>query len=284
VRIGLPRVHGGPADQVGTPAEEGGGGKILMLERGAFDGVHAAMMVHPSPVEQVAMTCLAIDIFDVHYHGKAAHASAWPEAGINASDAVTVAQTAIGLLRQHLRPTDRVHGIVTRGGEAANIVPAHTTAWFCVRARTLAELAEVRRRVDRCFEAGALATGCTMEIVPQSPSYSEMQADEEIGAVYRANAEALGRSFPEIPEEIRQRTAASTDMANISLVIPTIHPMLGLDCFPATNHQPEFAAQCVTPKADRSLLDGAVAMAWTAIDLAASEAVRGRLMARTTGS
>jgi amidohydrolase len=267
---------------LGTPAEEGGGGKILMLDGGAFAGIHAAMMVHPGPVEQVSMPCLAIDVFDVHYHGKSAHASAWPEQGINAADALTIAQTAIGMLRQHIRQTDRIHGIVTKGGSAPNIVPAETSAWFCVRSKDLAELAELGPRVQRCFEAGALATGCTMDVVQQSPPYSEMKADTEIGGLYRANAEALGRRFPDIPDEIYRRTAASTDMANVSLAMPTIHPMLGLDSAPAVNHQPEFAAECVTPKADRAALDGAMAMAWTSIDLATTEAVRSRLLAATT--
>jgi amidohydrolase len=267
---------------LGTPAEEGGGGKILMLERGAFSGIHAAMMVHPSPVDEVSRPCLAIDVFDVYYHGKAAHASAYPEQGINAADALTIAQTAIGLLRQHIRPTDRIHGIVTKGGSAPNIVPAETSGWFCVRARNVEELAGLAPRVQRCFEAGALATGCTMDIVPQSPRYSEMSADEEMGLLYRANAEALGRRFPDIPEEVRQRTAASTDMANVSLAIPTIHPWLGLDSLPAVNHQPEFAAACITPKADQATFDGAVAMAWTAIDLVRTESVRSRLLAATS--
>src|SRR6185369_17032249 len=141
-----------------------GGGKILMLERGGFAGVHAAMMVHPAPMDMAEPATLAFQQFDVHYHGKAAHASAFPEQGINAADALTVAQTAIGLLRQHIRPTDRVHGIVLRGGEAPNVVPAHTSARYVVRASRIAELASVRQKVMRCFEAGALATGATLSL------------------------------------------------------------------------------------------------------------------------
>ncbi len=266
----------------GTPAEEGGGGKILMLERGAFDGVHAAMMVHPAPVEQPVMGCLAVAHVDVDYHGKAAHASAYPEQGINAADAITVAQTAIGLLRQHIRSSDRIHGIVTRGGSAPNIVPAHTTAKYYIRARTLAELAELEPRVYRCFEAGAMATGCTVDVTPQSPPYSEMRADPELTDLYQANAEALGRVFPDLDSDGAQRTAGSTDMANVTLALPAIHPMLGLDCLPAVNHQPEFAAFCVTPGADQAVLDGAAAMAWTAIDAASTPQVRDRLMAAAT--
>jgi amidohydrolase len=265
---------------LGTPAEEGGGGKILMLERGAFDGVHLAMMVHPAPVEQASTPCLAVSHLEVRYHGRAAHASSYPEQGINAADALTVAQVAVGLLRQHIRPGDRIHGVVTRGGEAPNVVPAETAAGFYIRARTLAELADLEPRVRRCFEAGALATGCTMDVHASSPPYSEMRADVELSAVYRANAEGLGRVFPDIAEAAAERAAGSTDMANISLVIPTIHPMLGIDSLPAVNHQPEFAAHCVTAAADRAVLDGAVAMAWTAIDAARVPALRERLLAR----
>jgi amidohydrolase len=263
----------------GTPAEEGGGGKILMLQKGAFDGIHAAMMVHPYPVELEAMSCLAVSHVDVHYRGKSAHASSYPERGINAADAITVAQTAIGLLRQHIRGSDRIHGIVTKGGDAANIVPAHTIGKWMIRARDMGELAELEPRVERCFEAGALATGCRLEIIPQGPIYSEMRADTELSALYRANAEALGRVFSSMTKDEQMRVAASTDMANVSLAIPTIHPTMGIDSLPAVNHQPEFAAHCVRPVADQALMDGAMAMAWTVIDAATKPAVRDRLLA-----
>ncbi len=260
---------------MGTPAEEGGGGKILMLERGGFDGVGAAMMVHPAPVEMVQMRCLAVSHFDVHYRGKEAHASAFPEEGVNAADALTVAQVSIGLLRQHLRGHDQVHGIVTKGGEAPNVVPAHTTGKYYVRAKTLEDLALFEPKVMRCFEAGATATGCSLELIPQSPVYSHFEPDQAISAVYRRNAEAMGRRFPDHPYPAM---AGSTDMANVSLSIPSIHPMLGIDSLPAINHQPEFAAACVTAAADRALRDGALAMAWTIIDLATDAAERSRLI------
>ena len=262
----------------GTPAEEGGGGKILMLERGAFDGVHAALMVHPGPVEYPVMACLAVKHVDVHFHGRSAHASAFPEQGRNAADALTVAQVAIGLLRQHINPTDRIHGIVIKGGEAPNIIPAHTIGKWYIRARTVAELAELEPRVQRCFDAGALATGCTTETVPVSPVYSEMRADTELTALYRANAEALGRVFPDIPEAQYERSAGSTDMANLSLALPIIHPMMSIASLPAVNHQPEFAAHCIKAAADQAVIDGATAMAWTAIDAVTKPAVRERLL------
>ena len=252
---------------MGTPAEEGGGGKIYMLERGAFDGVDAAMMVHPAPSEMDRFPCLAVSHVDVHYTGKEAHASAFPELGVNAADALTVAQTAVGLLRQHIRSSDRIHGIVTHGGDAPNVVPAHTTGKWYIRSRTLAELEDLEPRVYRCFEAGALATGCDYEIELKSPRYSEMVPDERMTQLYRANAEALGRAFVDVGGAAA-RIAGSTDMANVSLAVPTIHPMLGLGCFPVSNHQPEFAAFCITDVADKAVLDGAKAMAMTAADLA----------------
>ncbi len=261
---------------LGTPAEEGGGGKILMMERGGFDGVNAALMVHPAPNELDRMPCLAVVHFDVRYTGKVAHASAYPDRGVNAADAITVAQVAIGLLRQHSRPNDQVHGIVTYGGAAPNIVPALAVAKFYVRAETLEALKEWEPRVLRCFESGALATGATLEIVLQGPPYSEFLTNEEMAALYRHNAEALGRRF----QSSEERTmSGSTDMGNVSLAIPSIHPMLGIDSLPAVNHQPEFAAAAASPAADRAVLDGAVAMAWTTIDIANDPGLRQRLCA-----
>ena len=263
---------------IGTPAEENGGGKILLLERGAFKGVHASMMVHPAPLDVVDPPVIAVEQFHVHYTGKEAHASGFPELGINAADALVLAQTAIGLLRQHIRQSDRIHGIVTKGGDAPNVVPAHTSAVYNVRAETLADLEHVREKVFRCFEAGALATGAKLEIVPDHKPYAEMRHDPDIAALYRGNAEAVGRHFPDLPLEVLKRAAGSTDMGNVSLVIPAIHPGIGVDSLPAVNHQPEFAAHCASPAADRAVVDGALAMAWTAIDMATDDKLRARLM------
>lgn len=261
---------------IGTPAEEGGGGKILLMERGVFDGVHAAMMVHPAPNELDRMPCLAVEHYDVVYHGKEAHASAFPERGINAADALVVAQVAIGLLRQHSEPNDQVHGIVTLGGAAPNIVPARTEAKFYIRAESLEALGRWSPRVKRCFEAGAMATGATLEILPQGPTYSEFHTDEAMAALYRRNAEAIGRVFP---PQIGRSMSGSTDMANVSLSIPSIHPMLGIDSLPAVNHQPEFTAAAAKPAADQAVVDGAAAMAMTVVDIAVDSEQRTRLMA-----
>ena len=268
---------------LGTPAEEAGnaGGKILLLERGAFTDAQAAMMVHPAPMDVVDPSIIACSMFHVHYTGKAAHASAFPEHGINAADALTVAQTAIGLLRQHIRSTDRIHGIITHGGDAPNIIPAQTEAKYIVRAKTLDELDSIKEKVRRCFEAGALATGARLEIVGGDKPYAEHRSDMEIAQLYQRNSEALGRVFPERGPAI-ERAAGSTDMGNVSLALPSIHPFIGIDSLPAVNHQPEFTAHCVTPAADKALIDGALSMAWTAIDMATDERIRDRLLRRKT--
>jgi amidohydrolase len=266
---------------IGTPAEEVGNasGKILLLERGAFEGIHAAMMVHPAPFDMLRAKIIAASMFEVHYTGKESHASAFPELGVNAADALTLAQTALGLLRQHIRSTDRIHGIVTNGGAAPNVVPAYTSAKYIVRSETLAQLTELRPRVYRCFEAGALATGSKMELAGGDKPYAEMHHDEAMVTFYRRNSEALGRPFPDLGEW-ETRPTASTDMGNVSQAIPSIHPMIGINSLPAVNHQPEFAAHCITADADKALADGALAMAWTGIDLAKDQDMRDRLMAR----
>jgi amidohydrolase len=265
---------------IGTPAEEVGNasGKILMLERGGFAGIHAAMMVHPAPFDMLKAKIIAASMFDVHCTGKESHASAFPELGINAADALTIAQTAIGLLRQHIRSTDRIHGIVTNGGSAPNVVPAHTSARYLIRSETLDQLADLRPKVYRCFEAGGLATGAKVEITGGDKPYAEMHHDGDIADFYRANSEALGRPFQNLGEW-ETRPTGSTDMGNVSRAMPSIHPMIGINSLPAVNHQPEFTAHCVTADADKAMIDGALAMAWTCIDMAANAGVRERLLA-----
>lgn len=266
---------------IGTPAEEVGNasGKILLLERGAFEGIHAAMMVHPAPFDMLRAKIIAASMFDVHCTGKESHASAFPELGVNAADALTIAQTALGLLRQHIRSTDRIHGIVTNGGAAPNVVPAHTSAKYIIRSETLDQLAELRPRVYRCFEAGGLATGAKIAITGGDKPYAEMHHDNDMAALYRKNSEALGRPFPNLGEW-ETRPTGSTDMGNVSRAMPSIHPMIGINSLPAVNHQPEFTAHCITPDADKALVDGAMAMAWTCIDMAATDDLRDRLIAR----
>jgi len=264
---------------IGTPAEEVGnaGGKILLLERGAFAGIHAAMMVHPAPFDMLKSKIIAASMFEVHYTGKESHASAFPELGVNAADALTVAQISLGLLRQHIRSTDRIHGIVTHGGLAPNVVPAKTSAKYIIRSETLDQLADLKPKVHRCFEAGALATGSRLEITGGDKPYAEMHHDADLAALYRKNSEDLGRPFPNLGEW-ETRPTGSTDMGNVSRAIPSIHPLIGINSLPAVNHQPEFTAHCITADADKALVDGALAMAWTCIDAARDTEVRERLL------
>ncbi len=265
---------------LGTPSEEGGGGKVDLIEAGYFDGVHAAMMVHPFPTERLDCLCLAVDHFDVTFEGKEAHAAAAPWVGVNALDALTIAQVAIGLLRQQLRPGDLIHGIVREGGSAANIIPSRASGRFMARSLTLDRLAELRVRINACFEAGALATGATLRIDEIGHAFSHMESDADLLAHYRVAAETLGRSFT-LDDEGVERPMISTDMGNVSLVVPSIHPLLMIPTDGAVNHQPEFTAACVTPEADRAVLAGAIALAHTAIGVATDEKLRARLMART---
>jgi len=269
---------------LGTPSEEGGGGKIDLLNAGYFEGVHAAMMLHPWPGDSASGVfsdrqrgaCLAVDQFDVTYTGKEAHASAAPWEGVNALDALTIAQVAIGLLRQQLTPGDQVHMIVIDGGSAANIIPHHVVARVMVRATTIDKLMVLRERVNACFEAGALATGATMSMELIGHTFSHMETDEGLIAHYRSAAEALGRSFA-LDDAGAPIPTFSTDMANVSLAVPSIHPLLGIVSHGAVNHQPEFTAACATESADAAMIDGAIALAHTAVVTAADSALRARL-------
>mgnify|MGYP001820683046 FL=1 len=258
---------------LGTPAEEGGGGKIPFIEAGFFEDVHASMMVHPYPVDVAEPNIIAVQQLVVSYKGVEAHASGYPWGGINAADAMTVAQTAIALLRQQMMPSDRVHGIVTKGGEAANIIPRETKAEYMVRAGTAGRLEELMVKVRNCFEAGALATGCTLELELDT-AYTDMRHDSELAALYQRHAESLGRVFVEPPAPV------STDMGNVSHEVPSIHPFIGVESKGAVPHQEAFADACATPSADQAVFDGALAMALTAIDMATDQSIRDRLLSR----
>ncbi len=264
---------------LGTPSEEGGGGKIDLLNAGYFDDEHMALMIHPFPSERLDATCLAVDQFDVIYTGKEAHASAAPWLGLNALDALTIAQVALGLLRQQLHPGDQFHGIVTDGGTAANIIPSRIVARFMARSLTVDSLAALRLRVNACFEAGALATGTSLEFEEIGQQFSQMVADPEILAHYRRAAESLGRDFL-LDDDDAPKPTISTDMANVSLAVPSIHPLLMIPTHGAINHQPEFTAACITAAADQAVIDGALALAETAVGVANDEALRERLMNR----
>ncbi|MEU2235013.1 M20 family metallopeptidase [Streptomyces vietnamensis] len=262
---------------LGTPAEESGGGKVDMIRAGAFDDVAAAMMVHAAPQDTVGLTTLAISSLSVAYSGVPAHAAAMPHRGVNAADAMMIAQVAIAAHRQQMVPGAVVSGVVTSAGDAANVIPDRATATYDVRARTSEELAELQARVRACFEAGALATGAELLLETVGNDYADLRQDLVMGRSYQAAAEALGRTvLPDNPD-VR---GGSTDMGNVSHVVPTIHPSIGYDCGDTIMHHPDFTRYGTTAAADRAVLDGGLAMAWTAIDLATDPAQRERLLAR----
>ena len=252
---------------LGTPAEEMYGGKVDLIAAGAFSEAAAAMMIHPSPKDVVDPRFLAVAHIDVEFHGKESHAAFAPQLGRNALDAAVQAYVNISTLRQAIYATDKIHGVITYGGGAPNVIPAYTAMSWYVRAATKDRLDELYAQVVACFEAAALATGCTFEVTPRGHTYTDLVSDPLMVELFAANAEALGRPMRRGADEDPTQ-AGSTDMGNVSHEVPTIHPMLDIHSLPAVNHQKEFAAHTVTPSGERAIRDGALAMAWTVIDLA----------------
>ncbi|MPZ52210.1 MAG: amidohydrolase [Acidimicrobiia bacterium] len=252
---------------LGTPAEERWGGKAALIEAGAFADAACAMMIHPAPADVVDPKMFAVADFEVEYHGKPAHASAYPEKGINALDAFVQAYVSISTMRQSLLSTERIHGIITHGGDAPNIVPAFTKSAWAIRAGTREELGHLEARVRACWEAAASATGCSLEVTAGGSAYDELRTDPLLADLYSANSQSLGRPMARVAE-LSGVLRGSTDMGNVSRVVPTIHPMVSIHPGEAVNHQPEFAAHTITADGQRAILDGATAMALTVVDLA----------------
>ncbi|HJU82512.1 MAG TPA: M20 family metallopeptidase [Acidimicrobiia bacterium] len=252
---------------LGTPAEEKYGGKVDLIKAGAFEGAACAMMVHPSTHDVVDPPVISVAHIDVIFRGKTAHASAYPFLGINALDAFVQAYVNVSTLRQQLEATDKVHGIVTHGGDAPNIIPDYTRSSWYVRAPQQDRLEVLLPRVLACFEAAATATGCTHEIEYVGHTYEDMISSPVLVELFAANSESLGRPMMR-GKDLPPTVSGSTDMGNVSKLVPTIHPMISIDCTPAVNHQPEFAAHTITPAGEKGLIDGAVGMAWTVFDVA----------------
>jgi amidohydrolase len=250
---------------LGTPAEEGGGGKVELIERGAFDGVDVAMMVHPAGCDLSEPDVIAIATWTVEYTGVGAHAAAFPERGRNALDAAVLGYNAVAALRQHIASDERVHGVFLEAGRKPNIVPSRAVAEWYVRSPTLATLELLKERVLACLLGGATAAGCDMKASPTCPEYSELRTNWPLLERYRANSEAVGRSVPD-PEPGR-RVVVSTDMGNVSLVVPSIHPLLAVAPPDVALHTAEFAECAVSEDARRAVVDGASAMAMTAVDV-----------------
>jgi amidohydrolase len=279
--MALSKLNGrlpGRVRYLGTPAEERYGGKELMAREGAFDGASAAMMIHPSNLNLITMPCIAICDVTAVFHGRAAHASAVPYRGLNALDAVVTSYQSIAQLRQHIRNTDRIHGIITEGGLAANIVPERAACRFYVRAADAAELFALKQRVHACFEAGALATGCRAEITWGETNYLDLKTNWPMAESYQRNGEALGLEFFPV-KDLPAGYAGSTDMGNVSHRLPSIHPCLGVAPLNVIIHNAEFARHAVSEKGDQAVIDGAKSMAMTVLDLMADKDMLARTKA-----
>lgn len=250
---------------LGTPAEERGGGKELMARKGAFEGIHAAMMVHPAGVDLATMPCIAVADVDVIFHGRSAHASAAPQAGINALDALVIAYQGLNALRQHLKNTERIHGIITHGGDAANVIPERASGRFGVRAANENALEKLKKRADACFQAGALATGARAEVNWAEVNYLDLNTCWPLANAYQQNAEALGREFFPF-DKLPASVAGSTDMGNVSYRVPSIHPMIASAPAHVTIHNPEFRKWAGSDMGESATVDGAKALAMTTID------------------
>lgn len=255
---------GGRVRILGCPAEEGGGGKVFMIRAGAFDDVDAAMMVHPADHDLPTMRTLAIEGVKVRYHGRSSHAASAPELGRNALDAAVLGYVNVAALRQHIAPDERVHGIFTEAGEQPNIVPRTAAASWYVRSGTVARLAELKERVVACLAAGAEAAGCTMELEWVDPPYADMRDDPQLLRRFAQHAAALGRPFPASDE--RPEVVGSTDMGDVSYVVPSIHPMVAVAPPGVSIHTPEFAQHARSAAGDRAVIDGAKAMVATVLD------------------
>jgi amidohydrolase len=256
---------GGRVVVLGTPAEEGGGGKVFMAERGALDDVDAAMMVHPAGADLLSMNAIAIQQVWVDYYGEAAHAAAFPHRGRNALDAAVLGYMNVGALRQHIRPTERVHGIFTAAGDKPNIVPDHTAAQWYVRSPTLRTLEPLKARVLACLEAGASASGCTMDHTWKDPAYADMVDNGPMVELYRANASRTGRTL--LDPAATPGVVGSTDMGNVSYLVPSIHPMIKVAPANVSIHSPEFTKYAASADGDQAVIDGAKALAMTVVDL-----------------
>jgi amidohydrolase len=256
----------GTIQVIGTPGEEGRAGKAMMVRAGVFDGLDAAMMVHPSNRCMTRRRSLTSFKVNVEYYGKASHAGASPDKGVNALDAMIVMFSSIGVLRQQLRDDARVHGIITHGGDASNIIPQYTSARLGVRAIDTAYAREVLDKVRGCAQAGAAATGARLAFKVQDVFYEGMMPNPRLADLFDANLTTLGLevSLPEAKERM-----GSTDMGNVSQVVPSLHPYIPIAPEGVSGHTAAFAEAASSPAGYQGLVQAAKAMAMTAVDLLA---------------
>ncbi|HBR18292.1 MAG: hydrolase [Deltaproteobacteria bacterium RIFCSPLOWO2_12_FULL_43_16] len=254
---------GGSVVALGTPAEEIGVGKIAMIKAGVFEGFDAAMMAHPSSKRLVSRIFLGLIRLNLNFKGKPSHASAYPEEGINALDAVIQTFNSINAMRQQLRNDVRIHGIITDGGVAPNIIPEKASASFYVRAKDLDELYSVKERVLNCARGAALATGCELTIEEGADMNAPLKLNKALADIYRRQMEFLGLKEDDFPMD---KNAGSSDIGNVSQVLPTIHPHIllrkGINI-----HTREFADATITEDGKNAIMEGAKCLALTAVEL-----------------
>jgi amidohydrolase len=265
--IGLSKVIkncGGKVYVYGTPAEETRGGKVTMAEKGVFDHLDVAMMVHPLYRHEKSGSSLAMDAIQFEFFGKPAHAAASPHEGINALDAVIQTFNGINALRQHITPDARIHGIIPEGGKAANIVPDYAVAQFYVRAQQRSYLNELLEKVKNCAQGAALATGARLETSFYELSYDNLNTNEMLSSTFTDNLMELGISLDEIHEK---GSGGSLDMGNVSHVVPSIHPYIKICDQPYVCHTKEFQEAAMSDQGFEGLMLGAKCMANTAYDV-----------------
>ena len=251
---------------MGTPAEETTGGKINLIQNGVFEDIDVAMMVHPSPHDIIAPSMLALKSLDITYTGKAAHAAAFPWEGVNALDAAVMAYSSISVLRQQMKPSWRVHGVITNGGAKPNIIPEKTSLSYYVRTQYRHELSVLLEKVKACFEAAAKATGCEVEFGEGVPQHDDLVSNETLVRLFGENLEELGAVAP-----MKGPTGGSTDMGNVSHTVPSIQPKYFIGSGKETQHTREFARESNTPEAHEETLVVGQAMAHTCIDVLTTE-------------
>ena len=258
-------VCGGNLRLIGTPAEEGGGGKVEMARKGAFKNIDAAMMIHPSDRDLARMNAIAIQQLFVRYQGLAAHAAVSPDKGKNALDAAVLGYMNVAALRQHIKPTERVHGIFTKSGEKPNIVPREAEMDWYVRSDTIESLQPLKARIAKCLEAGAIAADCTISFDWQKNTYADLVDNLPLLTSYVENSAQFGRDLT--TDFLPGTGGGSTDMGNLSYLVPSIHPMLQVAPHGVSLHSAQFAEFTTSKDADKAVLDGAKIMAMTAIDM-----------------
>ena len=257
-------AFGGSILVIGCPAEEIFGGKIDMVKASVFDDLDLAMMVHPTAIDTATILALALNNLDVEFFGKPAHAAAYPHKGINALDAMILSFNNINSLRQHIREDSRIHGIITDGGEAPNIIPAHSAGIFIIRSMDNIYLEELKSKVVNCFKGAATATGARLEYKWEDKMYASMKNNLTLAELFDKNMSSLGRKMEELTPSF---VIGSTDMGNVSQIVPSIHATVSIAPPDIAIHTSEFANAAVSEAGTKGLLDAAKCMAMTIVDV-----------------